>query len=116
MRGIPLASSDPMRTSEHTITPTDLANLLRGEGGVDLEPILEHGTQVAMRIVGVRPGTTAARFGARDGDTIESLNDHPLTSVAEAYRVAAIIAKQQEIVVVGARNDERYVTVLKLGN
>jgi type II secretory pathway component PulC len=105
-----------MRTSEYTITPADLANLLRGEGGVDLEPIVEHGKQVAMRIVGVRPNTTAARLGARDGDTIETLNDLPLTSVAEAYRVAAIIAQQAKIVVAGSRDGERYVTVLKLGN
>ncbi len=105
-----------MRTSEYDITPTDLANLLRGEGGVDLEPIIEQGKQVAMRIVGVRPGTTAAKLGARDGDTIETLNDHPLTSVSEAYRVAAVIAKEEQIVVAGARDGERYVTVLKLGS
>jgi type II secretory pathway component PulC len=83
---------------------------------VDLEPIIEQGKQVAMRIVGVRPGTTAARLGARDGDTIETLNDMPLTSVAEAYRVASVITKQPEIVIAGTREGEPYVTRLKLGN
>ncbi|MEO8701356.1 MAG: hypothetical protein ABI867_15010 [Kofleriaceae bacterium] len=79
---IPLASPGCVsRTSEFTITSRDLSS---GKGGVDLEPILEGGTQVAMRIVGVREGTTAARLGARNGDTIVSLNDLPLSSVAEA--------------------------------
>ena len=105
-----------MLRNEHTITPTDLANLLRGEGGVDLEPIFEGGKQVAMRIVGVRPGTTAARLGARNGDTIETLNGHPLSSVTEAYRVAAVVTKQPQIEIAGARDGERYITVLKLAN
>lgn len=104
-----------MQTSEYTITTADLANLLRGEGGVDLEPIIANGKQVAMKIVGVQPGTTAARLGANDGDTIEKLNDLPLTSVAEAYRVAAIVTKARQIVVEGQRDGEPYKTVLKLG-
>lgn len=103
-----------MRSTEYAITPVDLANLLRGEGGVDLEPIIEGGKQIAMRIVGVRPGTTAARLGARDGDTIETLNDQPLSSIAEAYRVARLVTQEHTIVVAGKRDGERYVTVLKL--
>ena len=102
------------RTSEHSITAADLQKLMAGEGGVDLERIVEGGKQVAMRIVGVRPGTTAARLGAENGDTIETINDMPLSSVSEAYRIAAVVAKEPQIVLKGKRGDEPYVTVLKM--
>ncbi|MBA3463282.1 MAG: hypothetical protein H0T46_25225 [Deltaproteobacteria bacterium] len=98
---------------EYPITPTDLRNLMSGEGGVDLERIVENGKQVAMRVVGVSPGTTAARLGARNGDTIETINDMPLSSVAEAYRIAAAVAKEPRIVIKGKRGDEPYETVLR---
>jgi hypothetical protein len=102
------------RITEHTITMADLRNLMTGEGGVDLERIVENGRQHAMRIVGVTAGTTAARLGAHNGDTIESINDMPLVSVAAAYQAADVAAKQEQIVIKGMRNDEPYVTVLKM--
>jgi hypothetical protein len=98
----------------HAITAGDLRNLLAGEGGVDLERIIEDGKQVAMRIVGVKPGTTAARLGANNGDTIETINEMPLSSVAEAYRIAAVVAKGTEIRIRGKRGDVPYLTVLTL--
>lgn len=100
------------RTTEHSVTPNDLRNLMRGEGGVDLERIVENGKQVAMRVVGVSPNTTASRLGARNGDTIETINDMALSSVAEAYRIAAVVAKHPRIVIKGRRDGEPYVTVL----
>ncbi len=103
-----------VRTTEHEITAADLANLMRGEGGVDLEPIMKNGEQIAMRIIGVRPGTTAARLGAQNGDTIEAINELPLSSIAEAYRIASVVAQQQEIVIRGARGNEPYMTRLKM--
>ena len=104
-----------VRPAEFTITSTDLQNLLRGEGGVDLERIaVEPGAPPAMKIVGVKPGTTAARLGAENGDTIESINGMPLSSVAAAYQAADIAVKQSEIVIKGTRRGEPYVTVLKL--
>ncbi|MDB4960132.1 MAG: hypothetical protein JWP01_131 [Myxococcales bacterium] len=102
------------RTTEHSITATDLRNLLSGEGGVDLERIVEGGTQVAMRIVGVSPGTTAARLGAQNGDTIESINDMPLLSIAAAYQAGDAAAKQDRIVIKGKRDGEPYVTILTM--
>ncbi len=98
--------------TEHTITPGDLQNLMRGEGGVDLERIIENGTQVSMRIVGVTPGTTAARLGAQNDDMLDSINDVPLTSVAAAYQAAADAAKQDRITLKGSRRGEPYTTVL----
>jgi S1-C subfamily serine protease len=100
--------------TEHPVTAADLRNLMAGEGGVDLEPIIEDGKQVAMRIVGVQPGTTAARLGAQNGDTIESINDTPLTSVAAAYRAADVAIRQSQIVIKGARAGQPYVTVLAM--
>jgi S1-C subfamily serine protease len=101
------------RSTQHEITPIDLRNIMSGEGGVDLERIVENGKQVAMRVVGVSPGTTAARIGAQNGDTIETINDMPLSSVAEAYRIAAAVAKEPEIVIKGSRAGEPYVTTLR---
>lgn len=98
----------------HDVTPDDLRRIMSGEGGNDLEPIVEHGKQVAMRIVGVQPGTTAARLGAQNGDTIESINDMPLTSVAAAYRAADIAIRDQQIVLKGTRGGAPYVTVLAI--
>src|SRR5688572_18645010 len=66
------------RTTEHRVTPADIQNLLAGEGGVDLASVMKDGKQVGMRVVGVKPGTTAARIGAENDDTIESINDVPL--------------------------------------
>jgi hypothetical protein len=98
-----------MRTSDLEITTVDLANLMRGEGGSDLERIIVDGKQVAMRIVGVQPASTAARLGARNGDTIESINEIALVSVSEAYRAAAVAAAQSAIVIRGTRDGEPYV-------
>ncbi len=98
--------------TEYTITPGDLAKLLGGEGGVDLRSTTSAGGQSVMTIVGVRPGTTAARLGARNGDTVESLNGIPLTGVAAAYEAADVVTKQNRIVVRGSRDGTPYETVL----
>ncbi len=102
------------RSTEHRITPSDLQKILAGEGGVDLTPIMKDGKQVAMRVVGVQPGTTAARLGAANGDTIESINDVPLVSVAGAYQAADQAIRTGRIVIRGTRAGEPYVTILVL--
>lgn len=103
------------RTTQYAITHRDLNNLLAGEGGVDLQPITENGRrQPAMRIVGVTPGTTAARLGAENGDTIESINEMPLVSVDAAYKAAEIATRHAKIVVRGKRNGEPYETTLTM--
>jgi hypothetical protein len=106
--------SEEVRRTEYEITQADLRNLLRGEGGVDLERILEDDKQVAMRIVGVRPGTIAARLGAQDGDTIESINDLRILTVAAAYRAADLAVKHGRIEIRGSRSGDPYITVLTL--
>ena len=98
----------------HTITLTDIQNLLAGEGGVDLKAVRAGGKQVAMRITGVLPGTTAARLGAQNDDTIESINDIALTSVSEAYRAGDVASQKNQIVIRGQRNGEAYTTVLNV--
>ena len=99
-------------TREHRVTPEDLRRILGGEGGIDLVPVLADGKQVAMRIVGVRPGTTAARLGAENDDTIESINDVPLSSVRAAYAAGDLALQQSRIVIRGMRRGAPYVTVL----
>jgi S1-C subfamily serine protease len=99
-------------TTEHRVTPSDLQKLLAGEGGVDLTPIMKDGKQVAMKVIGVQPGTTAARLGAHNGDTIESINDVPLDSVAAAYRAGDLAIQQSRIIIRGTRDGTPYVTVL----
>ncbi|MDQ3334683.1 MAG: PDZ domain-containing protein [Myxococcota bacterium] len=102
------------RRTEYEVTHDDLRSIMSGEGGNDLEPIVEDGKQVAMRIVGVSPGSTAARLGAQNGDTITAINGVPLTSVPAAYRAADLAIRQAEIVIEGARDGEPYVTVLAM--
>src|ERR1700712_1795222 len=102
------------RTIEHAVTSEDLQHLMQGEGGVDLERVVEHGRQVAMRVVGVQAGTTAARLGAQNGDTIETINGPRLDSIAAAYRAAEVAMRQAQIVIEGRRDGEPYVTVLTM--
>jgi hypothetical protein len=101
-------------TTEHQVTIGDLRNLMTGEGGVDLERVIEDGQQVAMRVVGVRPGTTAERLGAHNGDTIETINDAKPDSVSAAYKIAEAAMQQAKIVIKGRRAGAAYVTVLCL--
>ena len=102
-------------TTEHRVTPNDLRKLLAGEGGIDLRAIHENGKQVAMRIVGVRPGTTAARLGANNDDTIESINGMPLTSIPAAYAAGNAAVRDQRITIIGKRaSSEPYVLVLNV--
>ena len=100
--------------NEHHVTMEDVARIMGGEGGVDCVSVVEGGKTVAMRIVGVKPGTTADRLGARNGDTIESLNDVPLDGVAAAYAAADRAIAQGRIVVRGKRDGVPYETVLVL--
>lgn len=96
---------------EYTVTPADLRNLLAGEGGVDLRTTSVNG-KPAMRIVGVTAGTTAARLGANNDDTIETINDMPLDSIAAAYRAGDAAARAKRIVIRGTRSGAPYITVL----
>ncbi|MEJ7603566.1 MAG: hypothetical protein WKG01_37110 [Kofleriaceae bacterium] len=100
-----------MTTTEHHVTLRDLRALLAGEGGIDLVPATD-GSQTVMRIVGVSPGTTAARLGARNDDTIEMINDTRLDNVAAAYRAGDSAIKQPRIVIRGKRAGEPYETTL----
>ena len=52
-------SKSSSTTTEQHVTAAGIASLLRGEGGVDLAPVIEDGKQVVMRIFGVSPGSTA---------------------------------------------------------
>lgn len=99
-------------TTELHVTPADIAKLLAGEGGVDLRQVFTNGKPIGMRIVGVSPGTTAARLGAENGDTIDSLNDVPLDSVSGAYRAADVAVRSGRIVIKGARRGVPYETIL----
>lgn len=99
---------------QHTITAADLRHLMSGEGGSDLERIIENGKQVAMKIVGLKPGTVADRLGAKNGDTIETINDRPLDSIPAAYAAAAAAAKEPQIVIRGKRDGAPYETILTL--
>ena len=92
----------------------DIQNLLAGEGRVDLERVLSGGKQVAMRIIGVSPGSTAARLGAHNGDTIESINGIALTSIAEAYRAGDVARQTNQIVIRGKRGEQPYVITLNV--
>lgn len=105
-----------VRTTEHRITQADVARLMSGEGGVDLRIISEGGKQVAMRVVGVSPGTTAARIGAQNDDTIESINEQPLTSITGAYAAGDAAVRSGRITIRGKRAGVPYVTVLVLGD
>ena len=67
-----------------------------------------------MRVVGVRPGTTAARLGAQNDDTIESINDIALTSIADAYRTDDLASQKNQIVIRGKRDGDPYATVLNV--
>ncbi len=104
--------SEAPHTTEYRVTAADIRNLLTGEGGVDLRPIMKDGKQVAMRVVGVKPGTTAARLGAHNDDTIESINDMPLDNIAAAYRAGDAAARESRIVIRGTREGRPYVTTL----
>jgi hypothetical protein len=99
-----------MRSASYDISDADLRNLLRGEGGLDLERV----PPASMRIVGVQPGTTAARLDARNGDLIDSINDIPLVSVPEAYRAGSAAIRAPAIVIKGTRDGEPYITTLTL--
>lgn len=107
--------TDDVRRTEHHVTLADIANLARGEGGVDLTPIRDNGNQVAMRITGVSAGSTAARLGAQNDDTVESINGIALVSIPEAYRAGGLAAQEQRIVIRGKRGDVPYETVLLVG-
>jgi hypothetical protein len=109
-----MSDSTSPGTTEHHVSPADIRNLLAGEGGVDLRPIIKHGKQVAMRVVGVTPGTTAARLGAQNDDSIESINEMPMTSVTAAYKAGDVAVRERRIVIRGERAGEAYVTVLVL--
>lgn len=97
---------------EHRVTMRDIQNLVAGEGGVDLARVIEGGKQVAMRIFGVSPGSTAARLGAQNDDTIESINDIPLVTIAAAYEAGEIASRSKRIVVKGKRKGVPYTTIL----
>lgn len=101
-----------VRSTEHRITMADVRNLMSGEGGVDLRIVTENGKQVAMRVVGVSPSTTAARIGARNDDTIETINDVPLTTIPAAYAAGDAAVRSGRITIRGKRAGEPYITVL----
>jgi hypothetical protein len=106
-----MADATP-ETTEHRVTMRDIQNLLAGEGGVDMRQVIEDGVPVGMRLVGVRPGTTAARLGGENDDLVESINDIPLDGVAAAYRAADAAIATGRVVLRGRRRGVPFVTVL----
>lgn len=102
----------PVIEITHHVTIADIQKLLAGEGGVDLARVIENGKQVAMRIFGVSPGSTAARLGAQNDDTIESINDIALTDIAAAYRAGEKASQSDRIEIRGKRKGVPYVTIL----
>jgi S1-C subfamily serine protease len=111
-----MAPSTQLSSTQYTVASTDVAKLAAGEWGVDLEPVLQDGRQRAVKIIGVRPGSTAARVGAQDGDIIESINGIALRSLAAAYQAGDRARKAGRIVIRGEREGQRYETVLVVRN
>jgi hypothetical protein len=107
-----MADDPKVRATEHRVSRVDIANLLGGEGGIDLRPVIEDGVQIGMRVVGVAPGSTADRLGAMNDDFIESIDETNLTSIAAAYAAGHIASRRARIEIRGTRGGEPYITVL----
>ncbi len=45
-------------------------------------------------------------------ETIERINEHPVSSIAEAYRIATGLAAEEQLVIKGRRDGQPYVTPL----
>lgn len=98
-------------SNEYRVTPADIQNLLMGEGGVDLRTV-NQGGKTSMRIIGVKPGTTAARLGAQNDDTIDAINDVPAggSNAMSAWTQMAMTEKR--LVLHGTRGGQPRTTVL----
>lgn len=100
-----------MRSLAFDVSHDELRRLMSGSDGTDLR--LVPGS-TAMRIVGVTPSSLAASWGAENDDTIETINDEPLSSVSVAYEIAAKALRAQQIVIKGRHRDQPYTTVLRI--
>lgn len=102
MKDITIAGSEALGievaepTLDQLTAQADLESLRRGEGGVDLEPVLKNGAQVAMRRIGIKPATTAATLGAQNDDVIENIDGVALTSVENAYQAGGQALRKNE--------------------
>lgn len=102
----------PNAANEYKVTPADIQNLLAGEGGVDLRTVTQDGKPTAMRVVGVQPGTTAARLGAQNDDTIESINDVSVSSPGAMNAWTQMALRDKRLVLRGTRAGQPRTSVL----
>lgn len=98
-------------SNEYRVTPADIQNLLGGEGGVDLRTVTQGGKTI-MRIIGVQPGTTAARLGARNDDTIESINGVAAGGPGAMRAWTQMAMTEKRLVLRGTRDGQPRTTVL----
>ena len=99
------------RTEHHSVTTSDLQEIMSGKDGADLT---RDGASTGMRLIDVTPGSVAARLGGKNGDIIESINGAPLSDAARGYAAAFAAIETRRIVLAGHRDGEPFEITLSL--
>jgi S1-C subfamily serine protease len=85
----------------------------------DPTPLLREGTRVrptpeGIRIVGVRPGTMAARFGLESGDVVQAVDGKPLTTPDAALELVGRLRTATSVSVQILRKGQTVTRVLRI--
>ncbi|WP_456426032.1 PDZ domain-containing protein [Desulfurobacterium sp.] len=89
----------------------DIGKLLKD---VNIVPVLRHGETIGYRFLRIRPGTILTKIGFRNGDIVTAVNDMPVRTVEDAFKIYNMLRNEDTVKVEIERRGRKEVIIYEI--
>ncbi|WP_456397535.1 PDZ domain-containing protein [Desulfurobacterium sp.] len=89
----------------------DIGKLLKD---VNIVPVLRHGETIGYRFLRIRPGTILTKIGFRNGDIVTAVNDIPVRTVEDAFKIYNMLRNEDTVKVEIERRGRKEVIIYEI--
>ncbi len=89
----------------------DIGKLLKD---VNIVPVLRHGETIGYKFLRIRPGTILTKIGFRNGDIVTAVNDMPVRTVEDAFKIYNMLRNEDTVKVEIERRGRKEVIIYEI--
>ncbi|WP_457568365.1 PDZ domain-containing protein [Desulfurobacterium sp.] len=89
----------------------DIGKLLKD---VNVVPVLRRGETIGYRFLRIRPGTILTKIGFKNGDIVTAVNDIPVRTVEDAFRIYNMLRNEDTVKVEIERRGRKEVIIYEI--
>ncbi|OMH40866.1 PDZ domain-containing protein [Desulfurobacterium indicum] len=89
----------------------DIGKLLKD---VNIVPVLRHGETIGYRFLRIKPGTILTKIGFRNGDIVTAVNNMPVRTVEDAFKIYNMLRNEDTVKVEIERRGRKEVIIYEI--